>query len=104
VVWVDDNPRPNGLMMDRGEAKGVTFVVLRSTTEAMEFFSKNRSILDRSTDRFRIVTDMARDEEKKLVTDAGLQLVEILGREYKYNKQIYVFTSDKYAKENEKKI
>jgi len=100
VLWVDDNHEENNKhVMDKAEKAGVTFVRLASTDEALEFLDNNKAILKRPSTRFRVITDMVREESRSKgpvlkYREAGLDLIKHLrSAKYDYKNQIYVYTS-----------
>ncbi len=71
VLWVDDNPENNALLVDQLERMGVSVDAVRSTDEA-------RRRLDGGARYAAAVSDMGRTEDGQRVDDAGVRLVREL--------------------------
>jgi CheY-like chemotaxis protein len=67
VLWVDDQPSHNALLVDRLERQGVVVDTARSTKEALQKLTGQRYQL--------IVSDMERVESGKPMPNAGLELI-----------------------------
>lgn len=67
VLWVDDHPAHNALLVDHLERQGVVVDTARSTKEALQKLTGQRYQL--------IVSDMERVESGKPVPNAGLELI-----------------------------
>jgi CheY-like chemotaxis protein len=67
VLWVDDEPVHNALLVDHLERQGVVVDTARSTKEALQKLTGQRYQL--------IVSDMERIESGKPVPNAGLELI-----------------------------
>jgi len=68
VLWVDDNPANNAVLIDRLRRDGVRVDLARSTNEGIAQFGRQRYGI--------VVSDMNRVEDKQTVPDAGLKLVK----------------------------
>lgn len=68
VLWVDDNPENNALLVDQLERMGVTVEAVKSTDEATRRF-------DGGARYAAVVSDMGRIEGGRRVDDAGVVLV-----------------------------
>jgi len=104
LVWVDDvRGSECHQIMDNSEKNGVTCVHLHSTEAANDFFIRQSLLLKRSTDNFRIITDMVRNEKGKKNIEAGLHLAKSL-QKLGYTQGILCFTGPEYLKANQKKF
>ena len=72
VLWVDDHPENNALLVEQLQRNGVRVDLARSTREATALFGHRRYGM--------IVSDMGRFEDGAEVPDAGLRLLEHVRR------------------------
>lgn len=68
VLWVDDNPGNNTLLVEQLSKEGTIVEQVLTTKQALDSLSRNQYDV--------VVTDMARFEEKRDVQDAGVQLIK----------------------------
>jgi len=68
VLWVDDRPQNNALVIDRLERNGIRVDIAKTTDEALALIEKCRY--------GAILTDMGRTEDGVRAPDAGLHLIE----------------------------
>jgi len=96
LLWVDDHPKNNKEIMEKVAAQGVSIVCKATTGQALEWLERkeNLELLTFNTNKFRIITDMARMEHGINIVDAGKNLIEAL-RKKTYNEEIFVFPSTK---------
>ena len=65
-----------------------------STKEAQLILTNYQWILKMNHGDIRIVTDMVRKENGKMVYDAGIDLVKLLRKKYKFNHKLMIFCGD----------
>lgn len=70
VLWVDDRPQNNALIIDRLERNGIRVDIAKATGEALALIDKRRY--------GAILTDMGRTEDGVRAPDAGLHLIEVV--------------------------
>ncbi|RDI49287.1 response regulator [Nocardia mexicana] len=85
VLWVDDKPENNALIVDRLERNGVRVDIARTTDEAT-------TLLDKGRNYGVIVTDWGRTENGIRVSDAGRRLLEEV-RDREIATPLIVYTS-----------
>ncbi|MBF6176523.1 response regulator [Nocardia blacklockiae] len=68
VLWVDDRPENNALIVDRLKRNGIRVDIVRTTDEALTLLDKRRAY-------GAIVSDWGRTEHNTRVSDAGLRLI-----------------------------
>ncbi|WP_280383533.1 hypothetical protein [Nocardia wallacei] len=85
VLWVDDKPQNNALIVDRLERNGVRVDIARTTEEAL-------TLLDRGRNYGVVVTDWGRTENGVRVSDAGRRLLEEV-RERDTSAPLIIYTS-----------
>jgi len=99
LVWIDDfNNKDRKKITNESDKQGVTVVHLHSTQEAKEFFEKHSKLLERGSDKLRIMTDMVRTENGKENKYAGVDFALHL-KELKYSQGILCFTGHGFYKE-----
>lgn len=67
VLWVDDNPRNNALIVDQLQRSGVRVDLALSTREGLSLLGQNRYGI--------VLSDMGRVEDGTPIADAGLRLL-----------------------------
>ena len=68
VLWVDDNPANNAVLIDRLRGDDVPVDLARSTNEGITMFDRQRHGV--------VVSDMSRVEGRETVPDAGVRLLK----------------------------
>lgn len=68
VLWVDDHPENNALLLDELQRNGVRVDLARSTQDGLALLAERRYGL--------IISDMGRFEDGHEVSDAGIRLVK----------------------------
>ncbi|MGD9531931.1 response regulator [Pseudonocardia sp.] len=91
MLWVDDQPQNNALLIDQLMGAGVAVDIARSTTEGMTLAARRRY--------GAIITDMGRDEEGRFRPRAGLDLIRQL-RDAGDRTPVLVFTSSRSARDH----
>jgi len=84
VLWVDDHPRNNAMLIQNLQDAGITVTTAASTREATGLF--------RTKPFDKVVTDLSRKENEHVNPTAGLDLVKSL-REMNDDVPIYIYTS-----------
>ncbi|HTE68154.1 MAG TPA: response regulator [Actinomycetes bacterium] len=87
VLWVDDNPEANALVMAKLRDDGIEVLQARSTAEAMDVLTLRRGVR-------AIVTDLGRTEGGEFRSHAGLALLRQL-REAELDQPVVVYTSSR---------
>ncbi|MEU3274448.1 response regulator [Saccharomonospora sp. NPDC006951] len=70
VLWVDDNPENNALIIERLQRNGVRVDLARTTREALASAGRNRY--------GAVLSGMGRFEDRESVPDAGLRLLHAI--------------------------
>ncbi|HEY7598034.1 MAG TPA: response regulator [Actinophytocola sp.] len=70
VLWVDDKPENNAVLVDQLRRDGVRVDLATSTAEGMDLFGRRRYGI--------VVSDMVRVEGRETVPDAGVRLVKLV--------------------------
>ncbi len=84
ILWVDDQPKNNALLIDSLRKQGVKVIPAQSTQEALELFKE--------TPFNCVISDSCRQEGKILENcEAGVQLARKL-REINHKMPIYIYT------------
>ena len=94
VFWVDDKPENNFKLAKEVEENDISCVFCISTKDALREIEKYRWLLYFEEASFRVVTDMVREEDGKMNYTAGVDLVEKLFRDEKYNFEVLIFCND----------
>jgi CheY-like chemotaxis protein len=84
VLWVDDHPRNNAMLIQNLQDAGIMVTTATSTREATGLF--------RAKTFDKVVTDLSRKENEHVNPMAGLDLVKSL-REMNDDVPIYIYTS-----------
>jgi len=84
ILWVDDHPRNNAVLIQNLMEAGITVTTAVSTREAAGLF--------RTKTFDKVVTDLSRTENEHINPTAGLELVKTL-REMNDDVPIYIYTS-----------
>jgi len=101
LFWADDIPEGNHSITKEIEKKGISCVFCVSTKDALRVIKKYRWLLYFANADFKIVSDMVRKEDGKWNYTAGVDLVEKLMTDYKYNFEVLIFCGDRVkAQEN----
>ena len=107
VLWVDDKPENNLEIIKSLNEKNIIVKLLTSTEFALHYLGDNNSLLDKSLNSLRIVTDAVRIEDGKENYEAGIKLVKDL-RNFGYQEKILMYVGrqsyDLLKKLNEIKI
>jgi len=74
LLWVDDNPENNRTLLEASEANEINIVIRKTTAEAIEFIKGSQDCLS----LLRIVSDMRRWENGKVIPNAGAMFLEQL--------------------------
>lgn len=85
LLWVDDNPQNNALIVDRLKRNGIRVDLARTTDEALTLLDKRRAY-------GAIVSDWGRTERDTRVSDAGRWLTET-ARERGIDTPIIIYTN-----------
>lgn len=89
LLWVDDNPKNNAMLIQNFTEKGISITTAISTKEAL---------LKMETEKFdAIITDMGRTESGERLDTAGIDL-SIKIRENDKNIPIFIYSWSKTAK------
>ncbi len=91
VFWTDDIPEGNHHITKEIEKKGISCVFCVSTKDALTVIKKYRWLLYFANADFKIVSDMVREEDGKWNFIAGVDLVEKLMTDYKYNFEVLIY-------------
>eukprot|EP01083_Nonionella_stella_P228838 810650_1 len=91
IVWVDDEPQNNMKYIHELERKQISVIICQSTQEATEILNSYQWILNLHDTKLRIVTDMVRKAKDEVNYRAGIDLIERLRKEYKFDHQILIF-------------
>ena len=105
ILWVDDKPSNNKILIERLERQGKMIIPRKSTQAALDFlkFMKNIFFKNEEFNKYRIITDMTRyerkdeyDENSEIICDtkAGATLVKKL-RDEGYVNKVCIYTSKK---------
>ncbi|CAD8098250.1 unnamed protein product [Paramecium sonneborni] len=103
ILWVDDNPKNNHIFIQDLELENpeISIIYCLSTAEAVNIINFYRVIVTKVIKQFRVVTDMVRLENNKMNYYAGIDLIEILYKQFQFQNQILVYCSDeKNAQKN----
>ena len=89
LLWVDDNPKNNAMLIQNFAEKGISIITASSTKEAL---------LKMETGKFdAIITDMGRTESGERLDTAGIDLSRKI-RENDKNIPIFIYSWSKTAK------
>ncbi|RQW79505.1 MAG: response regulator [Methanothrix sp.] len=89
LLWVDDNPKNNAMLIQNFTEKGISITTASSTKEAL---------LKMETEKFdAIITDMGRTESGERLDTAGIDLSRKI-RENDKNIPIFIYSWSKTAK------
>ena len=96
VFWVDDNPENNLRIAKEVENKDISCVFAVSTKDALRVINSFQWILLFHNADFRVITDMVRYEKEDGGANyqAGVDLVEKLHKDYKYNFEVLIYCGD----------
>ena len=94
LFWVDDSPENNFEEAIKLESKGISCVFCTSTEDALNIIDTYRWLLYIKKADFRIVTDMVRLENGEWNYLAGIDLMRILFKDYKYGFEVLVYCRD----------
>jgi len=94
VFWVDDNPENNYPLAWEVEERNISCVFCVSTKDALRVIDNYRWLLYFHQADFRIITDMVRYEDGIANYTAGIDLVEKLFKDYKYNFEVLIYCQD----------
>lgn len=105
ILWVDDTPENNAVLISKLKTDNIEVVQALSTAEAMKIYKRNRMGYD------LIVSDMGRKEEGKYNAMAGLDLIMAV-RKYeddlkldpKEDSPILIYTTPNNSKEYRNQI
>jgi CheY-like chemotaxis protein len=84
VLWVDDNPENNALLIEQLQQNAVRVDLAKSTTEALAYLGQRRY--------GAILSDMGRTENGTDIPDAGMRLVRAV-RDSGRNIPVLLYTS-----------
>ena len=91
ILWVDDKPKGNKKIMEQLERHGIMVIPRLTTQDAIYFLEYELPfVLNRDGTNFRIITNMTRKENGKLVEDAGAKFIHLLRQKY-YHHLVCVF-------------
>ena len=95
ILWVDDRPENNALLIDSLKSRDAEVVEATSTDEALATLSSGRRGFD------VVISDMGRDEPNGYRPDAGIDLVRRL-REAKLTIPVVIYASQRAITSNGK--
>lgn len=84
LLWVDDNPANNAQLAANLRERGIEVVIATNTKDAMSIYKRGGIEV--------VISDMRRQEDRDVVPDAGLKLIELIRAEDK-DTPIYIFCS-----------
>jgi len=96
LLWVDDNPKNNNAMLAKCEALKINIIIRKTTESALAFL---KSCPHDFFNRMKIVSDMGRFENERLVENAGAifldELVKFTGLNWEDRFIFYVGSNAK---------
>lgn len=94
LLWVDDNPEYNYYHAQPLEEKDTTVVFCTSTKDAKDLFQSHGWLLSLDDSKFRVVSDMVRDENGKPNYIAGIELLKSIFEDYNPNARSMIFCNN----------
>lgn len=88
ILWVDDYPSNNDVLIETYRSRGVHFDLALSTDQAMEFLGENPETYA------LIISDMGRG----IQSDAGVEFLTILKQRWKSKLPVVIYCSSRAAK------
>ena len=98
LIWVDSNHENNQKILDTLDENIVHLITISSTVGALSYITENTNLLKSDLSKFRIITNMVRDENGVKNYEAGIDLIQRL-RSLSYDGLVFL-----YCSQNTKKI